>query len=172
MDLTQSLLRMIVLPLERLNNKVDIIVTVNRCEHPELLEVFRTVFGSSRTVVVKPISAGGQGEAYLKALEALTSHAGSARNVRARYKLVLITRHDLRWKKPIDEWPAFFSSKINFPFHCEHGRQHSGSVLTFNHLCKNDVMQVIPSHLFLAFSTHVGSNTCFNDKTAIVPWSR
>lgn len=150
LNATTSVLEMIVLPLERRGNQVDIFATVNHCEDRDLLSEIVNIFGD-RVVLVSIMSEAGQGKALHKALDQFVEIVGEKQV--AGYKQVIVVRHDLLFGTPIDAWPVE-CHRINFASYCEISREKT---------CLNDVLQMMPGALFKNFTAQVGRAKCFND---------
>merc|ERR1712187_900090 len=87
----------------------------------------------------------------LTVLRQLQNHSG-LKNV--KYDYVLVGRHDLNWKTPVDLWPANFS-KFNFASRCEAGLPETG--------CVNDIFFTMPGNFIDTFSSLLGKE-CYSIK--------
>ena len=154
MNATRSLIDMITRPLREVQrNTVDVIVSEASGEDGPcpLTWKLKDAFAAEHLLAFEPQKdAGGQAESMRVALELFKARADPA-----SYDLILIVRHDLRWKLPIDTWhaPVDFA-KLNFFSRCE---PSSGSSMG----CVEDMVLTMPGRDFAAFDGQVGSGNCF-----------
>jgi hypothetical protein len=151
---TQSLVDMITRPLREVcENTVDVIVSEASGEDGPcpLTWKLKDAFAAEHLLAFEPQKdAGGQAESMRVALDLFKARADPA-----SYDLILIVRHDLRWKLPIDAWhaPVDFA-KLNFFSRCE---PSFGSSMG----CVEDMVVTVPGRDFAAFDGQVGSGNCF-----------
>lgn len=152
LDAAQSLLDKIVSPLERQKLPVDLFVTDQAgCNmSADELAVFRQ--GGERNVQAKELNTSSQETNIRAALDWFKQEVGGIDEIRRKYKLVIVTRHDLRWLSPIDAWPTANMSNFNFLSRGIH--ENAGQV--------NDIFHMMPGNVFPAWDRIVGKKKCFN----------
>ena len=175
LNATSSLIDNVVLPLERppCRNKVHVIVS--ECSHREGCPLMKRVLDLLGRRVVGSrtrCSVANQPQSVRSALELLktTAAARGGLRVTASYDLVILTRHDVVWTKPIIAWHANFSQLL-FLGGCEPlctdactdssvGSHYGGPPSR----CVQDVLHVLPGRLFDAFDRVVGTagTRCFD----------
>eukprot|EP00930_Biecheleria_cincta_P027369 TRINITY_DN19238_c0_g1_i1.p1 TRINITY_DN19238_c0_g1~~TRINITY_DN19238_c0_g1_i1.p1 ORF type:complete len:383 (+),score=58.67 TRINITY_DN19238_c0_g1_i1:91-1239(+) len=76
---------------------------------------------------------------------------------RQQYDLVLVVRHDLLWKQPIDEWQITGDySELNFMSRCEPTTKVPN--------CVNDMVWTMPGSMFDGFEKSIGHRNCFQEE--------
>lgn len=149
---THSLISKVVEPLEHRNNTVQLFVhesSHTRCEH--LMDLLLKALRTSRHRTDRPRAIVAslfrrrwtQSAAFHEATQFFCTHI-AGRNASA-YALVLIARHDLLWRLPIDGWspPARFET-LNVISRCE--------LATSPQVCVNDWAFMMPGRQFGSFN--------------------
>jgi hypothetical protein len=158
---TDSLLKLLVQPLEARGNQVDMFVTeTSGVESPCLLVEpgLQAMYQGqrNRSVVFRTaVRMGSQADSMRLALDFLKESAHG--RVESVYDLVLLVRHDMVWTEAIHKWPppADFS-RFSFTGACE---KRAGGA----EKCVSDTLLVIPGSLFPAFDSVAGAegSKCF-----------
>jgi len=170
-EATQSLLDHIIKPLEQeCHNTVDVVLTECSAPHgcPRLQQVFQQLGGrvvANRTAC----TIRDQGEGYRAALSLFKSRMRFA-----SYEIVLVTRHDVVWSRPITQWRSTNFSRVNFLGGCEpsckdlnlgrprcdekHEGTPSGGPPS---KCVQDVLHTVPRRSFRGFDMAIGRRGCF-----------
>lgn len=144
-----SFLEKVIEPLEKLGNKVDVIITDEPCS---LTSEVSEVFGK-RVLMTKTFWAGGQSQNMFQALDALNETCGGTEKVHEKYDYVFIFRHDLRMLLNVDDWNVDWST-INFFARCE---EEAGENMGGKN-CVWDVLHLVPGRLYDIFHSVMGYN--------------
>lgn len=157
-EATQTLLNLMVSPLEARGNRVDMFITETSGEGApcKMAHTLQEMYqgGQNRTLSFKTVARmPSQADSVRLALDFFKE--GVSGPVEDAYDLVLILRHDMVWTMAIDQWPrpADFS-KFSFLSSCE---KRAGEK------CVSDTFLMMPGSMFAAFDRVAGSegSRCF-----------
>ena len=145
----RSVIVNIVRPWEAMwNRSVDLFISLQHCQDGRLEQRLFEIYGR-RVVAIgwhEPTAHEGQLKSVRAAMQLFKA------NARRPYSLVAITRHDLHFERRIDAWPADWSL-FNFASRCDARRSLTA--------CMNDVFISLPTTLFGAFDSVIGTDKCF-----------
>lgn len=160
-NVSQSLLEKIIVPLQEQNNKVDVVITDSPCK---LTRKINKLLGSV-VLASKQFETSGQADDMAKAIDAfIEAHQGHEKL--KEYDMIFITRHDIEWLMDIRQWEADFS-KLNFFARCEPGAARNVG----GEDCVYDNLHVMPGPLFQAFADTIGKDPgCFLTDTDPLGW--
>lgn len=163
--MTESVMDMIVLPLERASHTVDLyLVESSGCSG--LLGHIGELLGEQRVRLNESIESKNQADGMHRTLEAFNSQAGRP----DLYRVIIVTRFDVMFKSSIYKWPTVDFDAFNFFSRCESAfRRHCGGGLTpcsKPENCVHDVMHIMPGGYFTKFRELVGRGGCFNERAS------
>lgn len=138
---TKSLFKYVVNPFLGNNVALDMIVTDAPCN---LSTSYASMFphDDMHFLAQGMVVGMDQADSFRRTLAYFMRYMGvNYINVRS-YDLVVITRHDIVWKKPIFDSPGVNISKMNFAAPCEKGQSPD---------CVIDILHMMPGRLFPTF---------------------
>lgn len=145
---TQSFMDKVMMPLQARNNTIDVFVTDIPCNMADQLH--DTYLPQARFITnnVKALLSRVTFNTFNETMRFFqdTLNTSKAESV---YDMVIITRHDILWKKSLYASKILNFSNFNFASPCEGGANQ----------CVSDVLQVMPASFFNTFS----ESQCFSN---------
>jgi hypothetical protein len=146
-----SIVEMICRPLLSHKNRVTVYATTPQGLDATALAAVTSILSKcDADATFEPYHSSGQADGFHHAT-AMVPHA---------FDLVIVSRHDLAFKKPIDFWPTDFF-RLNFYHRCKAAAEHSISN------CTNDQLYTVPGPLFDAFK--IATRHCLFDGSSTTP---
>eukprot|EP00930_Biecheleria_cincta_P035818 TRINITY_DN24614_c0_g1_i1.p1 TRINITY_DN24614_c0_g1~~TRINITY_DN24614_c0_g1_i1.p1 ORF type:complete len:288 (-),score=40.96 TRINITY_DN24614_c0_g1_i1:88-909(-) len=145
MQMANSLVNFVLAPLESASGKpVDLFVTMSPCG---LNGKLQQTYGTNRIQRMQEKTFLDQGTGYRGSIDLFKQFLAEEQAPATEYGLIIVTRHDMRFKQSIANLVADWSIP-NFLSQCEFSSTHQD--------CVNDAMQSIPGAAFHTFDNAVG----------------
>jgi len=165
-----SLIELIIKPLEKHGNEVDIFVGDSDPDCPLMADLIGALKGNlthgRRRAVsregassISPSLADPQALNVRHSLEFFKKQAGGNVSAQEKYHLIILTRLDLFWKSSILDWPTVDFQGLNFFSRCAFDDFDVPLVQSMP--CVNDIVHVMPGNMFAAFDAEVSTKHCF-----------
>jgi len=163
LQVTQSLMDMVVLPLERASHTVDMyLVESTNCS--SLLGLIAGVLGEARVRFQGSFRSSSQRDGVRGALESFYRHTPQSYAAEpGQYDVVIVSRFDLVFKTYINEWPNVNFRAFNFFSRCALGgwkHRH----------CVNDILWVMPGTYVPKFKSLIGHDGCYRRDSDAGHW--
>jgi len=145
---SKSLMANIVKPLESIRNRVDLLVTNYPCKEGQLIESIYSIYAAHRQTSIEPFQKRARNQA--ENMKWVLQRAVRRASLQGPYDLIIITRHDVIWRRRIDEWPALDVRKFNYASPCEARTCHAPFPDGMCE-CGNDLIHTMPGHMLDTF---------------------
>lgn len=147
-QMAKSFVQFVLEPMESFSRKaVDLVVTMPRCG--ALNQALKKTYGEERIKRILEDDFQDQGTGYRASLDLFKNMRADKLAAATEYSLIIVTRHDMLFKKNILSLHADWS-KINFLGECEKTYSPPQG-------CLNDAIQTMPGTAFKAFDKAVCS---------------
>lgn len=154
LEQAQSMVKNLIRPLQRFGNAVSVFMAESSGPCP-LLKKLTSVYNADETVEVFAYTGqkfANQGDALRLAMKMFEM---DSQIPASGYDLVMVTRHDLYWKIPIDLWmPSKDFQHFNFYSKCEPKAPIAD--------CVNDIVYTMPGSMTLGFVESLYAKHCFS----------
>eukprot|EP00930_Biecheleria_cincta_P046566 TRINITY_DN32122_c0_g1_i1.p1 TRINITY_DN32122_c0_g1~~TRINITY_DN32122_c0_g1_i1.p1 ORF type:complete len:409 (+),score=66.86 TRINITY_DN32122_c0_g1_i1:145-1371(+) len=150
----RSMVKQVIRPLQKFGNTVSLFMAESSGPCP-LVKNLTQVYNANGTVEVfaytgQPVA--NQGDALRLAMKTFETDSPIPAS---GYALVIVTRHDIFWKIPVDLWmPTKNFQHFNFYSKCEPKAPISD--------CVNDIVWTMPGNMTLGFVESLYTKNCFS----------
>lgn len=151
----QSMVNNLIRPLQKFGNAVSVFMAESSGPCP-LVKKLTSVYNANGTVEVSAYTGrqlANQGDALRLAMKMFEMESPIPAS---EYDLVMVIRHDLYWKIPVDLWmPTKDFQHFNFYSKCE-PKAPIGTD------CVNDIVYTMPGNMTLGFAESLYAKGCFS----------